>query len=119
MGFRRSELQLRHKRPKREGLSRFVRPDGLYREASEEPEGTTHSHLWPSSACRGIGRGEFRDLDANLRAFAFPAANVHFELVAVEKPQTRVDVADPDAPAIHLRKALGGHAQTVVLDLNR
>src|ERR1700691_5642954 len=69
--------------------------------------------------CGWLEGSEFGNLDPDLGALAFLAANIHFELVAVEKPQTLVDVADPDAAAVDLEEPIRCHAQAVVVDLDR
>src|SRR5580698_936413 len=70
-------------------------------------------------ACGWLEGSEFGNLDPDLRALAFLAANIHFELVAVEKPQTLVDVADPDTAAVYLEKPIRCHAHAVVVNLDR
>src|SRR5262249_4440238 len=49
-----------------------------------------------------------------LRAFAFLAADVHFELITVEEAEALVDVRDADAAAVNLGESIGRNAETVV-----
>src|SRR5271154_6714140 len=58
---------------------RFATSAGLFQEAGE-----------------GLGGDEFGDLDVDLGALTFLAADVHFELIAVEQPKAFVNVADAD-----------------------
>ncbi len=71
------------------------------------------------SVCGGFGRGHFGNLDVDLRALAFKALNIHLELIAVEKAQALVDVADADATSIDFGEPLRRNAEAVVLDLDR
>src|ERR1700728_1773705 len=69
--------------------------------------------------CGRLQGRKFGYLDPDLRALAFLAANIHFELVAVQKPQTLVDVADPDAAAVYLEKPIRCHAHAIVVNFDR
>src|SRR6202167_2573112 len=75
--------------------TRFGNGAGLFQEAGE-----------------GFGGGEFGDFDVDLGALAFLAADVHFELIAVEQAQAFVDVADADASSIDFCEPLGGDAHS-------
>ena len=81
--------------------TRFGNGAGLFQEAGE-----------------GLGGGEFGDFDVDLGALAFLAADVHFELIAVEQAQAFVDVADADASSIDFCEPLGGDAHSVVFDFD-
>ena len=54
----------------------------------------------------------------DLGALALLAANIHFELIAVEKAEALVDVGDADAAAVHVGEALGRDADAVVGDFD-
>ena len=43
----------------------------------------------------------------DLRALAFLAANIHFELISVKQSEALVNVADADAAAVYFGEALG------------
>src|SRR5579863_490939 len=51
-------------------------------------------------------------------SLTFLAANIHFELIAVEKAKALVDVADTDAAAVHLAETFGRYANAVVRDFD-
>ena len=52
-------------------------------------------------------RDKLRNLDVDLRPLPFFAANIHFELVAIQQAQALMHVTDANAAAIHLNKSLG------------
>jgi hypothetical protein len=82
--------------------TRFAKNAGLFEEAGE-----------------GFGGSEFGDFDVNLGALTLLAADVHFELIAVEQAQAFVDVADADSSSVNFREALGGDAHSVIFNFDK
>jgi hypothetical protein len=80
----------------------FAKSAGLFQEAGE-----------------GFGGDEFGDFDVDLGALTFLAADVHFELIAVEQAEAFVDVADADAAAVNFGEALGGDAHSIVFNFDQ
>jgi hypothetical protein len=80
---------------------RFAKRAGLFQEAGE-----------------GLGGDEFGDFDVDLGALTLLAADVHFELIAVEQAEAFVNVADADASAVNFGEALGGDAHSIVFDFD-
>ncbi len=72
-----------------------------------------------NSLAEDVFRGhQLGNFDADARALAFAAGNIHSEIVAVEHAQALVHVADADSILKHLRHALGRNPDAVVFDFN-
>src|SRR6266404_7483274 len=75
---------------------------------------TEHGH-----STHGLHRGHQRgNVNANHRAFAWPALDLQIEIGSVEHVQPLADVAQSDAFDVHVRHLLFGNAHAVVFNFN-